>query len=58
MCQAISDFLVRLSGNSGLWAISVVASMAVTAVTLYLFWDLVARAVSLTARVYSSLRRD
>ena len=58
MYQSISDFLVSLSGSSVLWAISVVMSMAITAVALYVFWDLVGRAVSLSARIYSSLRSN
>jgi hypothetical protein len=58
MYLALSDFLVALSANAGVWAISVVAAMAVTAVALFIFWDLVGRVVSLTAQVYSSIRRD
>jgi hypothetical protein len=47
MYEAFSEFLVRLSGNTVLWAVCVIAAMAVTAVALYVFWDLVGRVVSL-----------
>ena len=47
MYEAFVEFLVRLSGNAVLWAVCVIATMAVTAVALYLFWDLVGRGVSL-----------
>ena len=47
MYEAFSEFLVRLSGNTVLWAVFVIAAMAVTAVALYIFWDLVGRGVSL-----------
>ncbi len=57
MYLILTDFLVALSGNAGIWAVSVVALMAVTAVGLFVFWDLVGRAVSLTARVCGSIRR-
>ena len=47
MYEAFSEFLVRLSGQGALWAVSVILAMAVTAVVLYVFWDLVGRGVSL-----------
>ena len=47
MYELLSEFLVRLSGSPGLWAVSVIAAMAVTAVALYVFWDLVGRVVAL-----------
>ncbi len=50
MYEAFSEFLVRLSGQGALWAVSVILAMAVTAVALYVFWDLVGRGVSLVRR--------
>ncbi len=47
MYQALSEFLLELSRHRILWAVCVIAAMAVTAVTLYVFWDLVARGVGL-----------
>ena len=47
MYEAFSEFLVRLSGQGALWAVSVILAMAITAVVLYVFWDLVGRGVSL-----------
>ncbi len=47
MYQALSEFLLELSRHRILWAVCVIAAMAVTAVTLYVFWDLVARGVAL-----------
>ena len=47
MYEAFSEFLVRLSSQGALWAVSVILAMAVTAVVLYVFWDLVGRGVSL-----------
>lgn len=47
MYQALSEFLLELSRNRILWAACVIATMAVTAVVLYVFWDLVARGVAL-----------
>ena len=47
MYEAFSEFLVRLSGQGALWAVTVILAMAVTAVALYVFWDLVGRGVSL-----------
>jgi uncharacterized membrane protein len=58
MYLALSEFLVSLSGNSIVWAISVVAAMAVTAVVLYFFWDLVWRGVSLAGRAIGSRRQN
>ncbi len=47
MYQALSDFLLELSRHKILWAVCVIAAMAVTAVVLYVFWDLVGRGVAL-----------
>ena len=47
MYEAFSEFLVRLSDHGILWAVCVIMTMAVTAVALYLFWDLVGRGVAL-----------
>ena len=47
MYEAFSEFLVRLSGQGALWSVCVILTMAVTAVVLYVFWDLVGRGVSL-----------
>ncbi len=47
MYQALSEFLLELSRHRVLWAVCVIAAMAVTAVSLYVFWDLVARGVAL-----------
>ena len=47
MYEAFVEFLVRLSGTGALWSISVILAMAITAVALYFFWDLVGRAVAL-----------
>ena len=47
MYQALTEFLLELSRHSVLWAVCVIATMAVTAVVLYAFWDLVGRGVSL-----------
>ena len=58
MYMALTEFLATLSLNAGVWAISVVASMAVTAVVLYFFWDLVWRAVSAVGRAYGSSRHN
>ena len=44
------EILNVLRGYSVLWAVVVIAAMAVTAVTLYVFWDLVGRGISLVAR--------
>lgn len=46
MYEAFSEFLLRLSGNPGWWAVSVIVTMGVTAVALYLFWDLVGRGLA------------
>lgn len=53
MYQTFGEFLLRLSAHSELWAVVVIAMMAVTAVALYLFWDVVGRAVSLGARLWN-----
>ena len=47
MYEAFSEFLLELSRHRVLWAVCVIAAMAVTAVVLYFFWDLVARGVAL-----------
>ena len=47
MYQAISEFLLELSRHKILWSVCVIAAMAITAVTLYVFWDLVGRGVAL-----------
>lgn len=47
MYQALSEFLLELSRQKILWAVCVIATMAVTAVILYFFWDLVGRGVAL-----------
>lgn len=47
MYQALSEFLLELSRHKILWAVCVIAAMAITAVVLYFFWDLVARGVAL-----------
>ena len=47
MYQAFAEFLLELSRHRILWAVCVIAAMAVTAVTLYFFWDLVGRGVAL-----------
>ncbi len=47
MYEAFSEFLARLSGQGALWAVSVILAMAITAVALYVFWDLVGRGISL-----------
>ena len=48
MYEAFSEFLLELSRHKILWSVCVIAAMAVTAVVLYFFWDLVARGVALT----------
>ena len=47
MYQAFTEFLLELSRHTILWAVCVIAAMAVTAVVLYFFWDLVGRGVAL-----------
>ncbi len=47
MYQALIEFLLELSRHKILWAVCVIAAMAVTAVVLYFFWDLVGRGVAL-----------
>ena len=58
MYEAMFEFLAGLSANPGLWAVSVIAAMAVTAVVLYVFWDLVGRGVALATRALNALRRS
>ncbi len=47
MYQAFTEFLLELSRHRILWAVCVIAAMAITAVVLYFFWDLVGRGVAL-----------
>ncbi len=47
----ISEALLRWSEYGALWAVIVIAAMAITAVALYFFWDLVGRGISLVGRV-------
>ena len=56
MYQTFGEFLLRLSAHSELWAVFVIGMMAVTAVLLYLFWDVVGRGVSLGARLWNGRR--
>ena len=56
MPLVISDILVELRNHTVLWAILVIAAMAVTAVVLYVFWDLVGRSISLIARTLNAGR--
>ena len=58
MYQTFGELLLRLSAHSELWAVIVIAMMAATALLLYLFWDLVGRAVSLGARLWNGRRND
>ena len=51
MPAVISEILVELGNYTVLWAMIVIAAMAVTAIVLYVFWDLVGRGISLVARV-------
>lgn len=51
MPEVFSEFLLALSDKTVLWAVTVIAAMAVTAVLLYVFWDLVGRGISLVMRV-------
>ena len=51
MPVVISEILVALQSYTVLWAILVIAAMAITAVVLYGFWDLVGRGISLVARM-------
>ena len=50
MPEVFSEFLLALSGRGVLWSVAVIATMAVTATLLYVFWDLVGRGISLAAR--------
>lgn len=61
MPAVFSETLIVLRSYSILWAVVVIAAMAVTAVALYVFWDLVGRGISLIARVVNGgrpARRD
>ena len=61
MPAAFGEILVTLREYTVLWAIVVIATMAITAVILYVFWDLVGRVISLTARALNgagSRRRE
>lgn len=54
MYQALLQLLLQLSdARPELWSLSVIILMAITAVALYFFWDLVARAVTLAARIWN-----
>ena len=50
MPAELLEILNVLRGYSVVWAVAVIAAMAVTAVVLYVFWDLVGRGISLVAR--------
>lgn len=50
MPAVFSEIIVDLRSYAVLWAVVVIAAMAVTAVVLYVFWDLVGRGISLVAR--------
>ena len=50
MPPVISEILVDLRSHTVLWAVLVIVAMAVTAVVLYVFWDLVGRGISIIAR--------
>ena len=54
MPAVISEILVELRSYTVLWAILVIAAMAVTAVALYAFWDLVGRIISAIARILNA----
>ena len=54
MPAVVSEILVVLRSYAVLWAIVVIAAMAVTAVILYVFWDLVGRGISLVVRMLSA----
>lgn len=57
MYQTLLQFLLELSGaRPELWSLTVIALMALTAVALYFFWDLVARAVTLAVRIWQRRR--
>lgn len=57
MYQTLLQFLLQLSSaRPELWSLAVIALMALTAVALYFFWDLVARAVTLAARIWNRRR--
>ena len=51
MPAVIAEILTELRSHTVLWAIIVIAAMAVTAIALYVFWDLVGRGISLVARL-------
>lgn len=57
MYQTLLQLLLQLSdARPELWSLSVIILMAITAVALYFFWDLVARAVTLAARIWNRSR--
>lgn len=64
MCPQLSrkplliEFLVDLRSYSVLWSVVVIAAMAITAVVLYVFWDLVGRSISLVVRALNRGRRE
>ena len=57
----LSEIFIVLRSNPVLWAVAMIAAMAVTAMALYVFWDLVGRGISLVANVFNAgqpKRRD
>ena len=57
MYQTLLQFLLQLSSaRPEVWSLAVIALMALTAVALYFFWDLVARAVTLAVRIWNRSR--
>jgi len=53
MPAALWEIVFTLKGYPVLWALAVIAAMAVTAVVLYIFWDLVGRIISVAARTFN-----
>ncbi len=56
MPTIFSEILVALTAHTLLWAIIVIAAMAATAVTLFVFWDLLGRGITLVARAFNVSR--
>ena len=54
MPAVFAEILVELGSYAVLWAVVVIAVMAVTALALYVFWDLVGRGISLVARMVNA----
>ena len=50
MPPELLELLNTLRSYSVVWSVVVIAAMAVTAVVLYFFWDIVGRGISLVAR--------